>query len=237
LQIGVVVGGAHLGMTMARRREIIQKIHVTAESHSYTNENPLLVMTQGADSFESILEDLEMGVDLIHSNYPLRLTKRGCAFNPAEAIEVIAIKQQPREVKEEEKEEGKEEEEEEGKEEEEEKETENKVEEEEQPNVGGKGKRKRKRQEGNSSNKNNNNNSNKSGKPQKRPKKDPNSESAKTDNTNKSNNDEEEEKLAPIQRDTTPFDSYSINLWDEKYRKDRSPLVRKKELLFPVILF
>jgi hypothetical protein len=229
LQIGVVVGGAHLGMTMARRREVIQKIHVTAESHSYTNENPLLVMTQGADSFESILEDLEMGVDLIHSNYPLRLTKRGCAFNPAEAIEVISTNQQPREVKEEEKEEGKDQE--------EEKEAENKGGEGEQPDVGGKGKRKRKRQEGNSSNKNNNNNSNKSGKPQKRPKKDPNSESSKTDNTNKSNNDEEEEKLAPIQRDTTPFDSYSINLWDEKYRKDRSPLVRKKELLSPVILF
>jgi hypothetical protein len=204
-------------MTMARRREIIQKIHVTAESHSYTNENPLLVMTQGADSFEAILEDLEMGVDLIHSNYPLRLTKRGCAFNPAEATEVVAtIQPIVSEVKEEEKDE----------EEEKEKEIE-----EEQPDVGGK--RKRKRQEGNSSNKNNNNNnSNKSGRPQKRTKKDPNNESAKTDNTNKSNNDEEEEKLAPIQRDTTPFDSYSINLWDEKYRKDRSPLVRRKELFF-----
>jgi hypothetical protein len=38
---------------------------------------------------------------------------------------------------------------------------------------------------------------------------------------------EKEDGLAPVssEDESTPFDSYSINLWDEKYRKDISPLV------------
>jgi hypothetical protein len=40
-------------------------------------------------------------------------------------------------------------------------------------------------------------------------------------------NDEKDENLVPVSSvdKSAPFDSYSINLWDEKYRKDTSPLV------------
>lgn len=199
--LGIVIGGAHLGMKVESRTELVEKIH------SVNRE--VAVMTQGADSFEEvsnsqpqlstselttpflfnkILKDLEIGVDLIHSNYPLRLTKAGCAFNPAEAVKVEAsecplvslppsshaIHLEPTQTPEEP--------------------VNNENNQDDAPSKG-----KRKREETHN-------------KPQKRSRRE-------------QTNDEGEEAAGPIVHDSTPFDSFSLNLWDEKYRKDRGPIL------------
>jgi hypothetical protein len=34
------------------------------------------------------MEDLELGVQMIHSNYPLLLTQKGCAINLTESVNI-----------------------------------------------------------------------------------------------------------------------------------------------------
>jgi Sec-independent protein translocase protein TatA len=133
------------------------------------------------------MEDLELGVQMIHSNYPLLLTQKGCAINFTESVNVTT-----------------------------EGEFhsscilhaclsfsfglfllgESKI-----------GKRKRDTAD--------------DAKALKKAKK------SKKSEIDKKESEEKEEDLAPVSSEdrSIPFDSYSINLWDEKYRKDISPLV------------
>jgi hypothetical protein len=133
------------------------------------------------------MEDLELGVQMIHSNYPLLLTQKGCAINLTESVNIT---------------------------------TEGEF---HSPcilrtwlsfsfrfNFSGESKiGKRKRDTADDA------------KALKKAKK------SKKSEIDMKESEEKEDGLAPVSSEdqSIPFDSYSINLWDEKYRKDISPLV------------
>lgn len=67
-------------------------------------------------------------------------------------------------------------------------------------------------------------------KPSKRAKRSRNDQDSKDKDKN-NEDDEKEDRTIDYQAKAVPFDSYSINLWDEKFMKDKSPLVRKLHFL------
>jgi hypothetical protein len=79
---GIVLSGFHdtpstTSTSRNLRVEYIQKIRTVIK----TKKPFLLLCTQCADTIPQILTDLSLGVDFIHSTYPLQLTLKGYAIN------------------------------------------------------------------------------------------------------------------------------------------------------------
>lgn len=90
----------------ATKTEYLQKIHVMIQQASSKHGN-LKLMTQTADNFPQILDDLSHNIHIIHTNYPIHLTAKGYAMNFVEGKkfakdpEAIALAKRSRETKEE----------------------------------------------------------------------------------------------------------------------------------------
>lgn len=89
---GIVLSGFHdtPSSTLTSRTlriEYIQKIRAVMKA-----KNPsLLLCTQAADTIPQIITDLSLGIEYIHSTYPIHLTAKGYAMNFAEGKTVQAV--------------------------------------------------------------------------------------------------------------------------------------------------